>query len=474
MLLNETLSMQRPDSGRWRRLRATASAVSVAVALGATWTSGPARAEEPLVVAPTGAVIPQQLSLDEALNIFRAQGLDLLMAQANVVAAEGDVGIAGAIPNPTINAGVGRTFNYDPKDYSATGGPACVGCSVMTWTAGISDGAAIADTLSGKRGLRLAVARKALDAAKLTKFDAQRQLEFIVKSQYVQVAFAKAAVVFAYQVAEGAEKSFELNRDRYTSGKIDEGTLARVQTAKLEADQQVDIALSNLRQEQLGLAYILGARSTVPDFDIDGALMKGLAIPSALKDVSEDTLTKAAMDNRPDYRAYAAMRDKAQAEIDLAKRLSFPDFVLSLQYTQTGTSQNALLPPTLVFGITMPIPLFYTYSGEQKKAEADYALQSLAQAKSQAQIVSDVGNAFTAYVTSRRLVERMEGGLLAAAEKAASITKIQFEAGATTLMDYLDAQRTYIATRVEYLTDLTSYWTAVYQLEQATGTELRK
>jgi cobalt-zinc-cadmium efflux system outer membrane protein len=40
-------------------------------------------------------------------------------------------------------------------------------------------------------------------------------------------------------------------------------------------------------------------------------------------------------------------------------------------------------------------------------------------------------------------------------------------------MDYLDAQRTYIATNVEYLQDLTNYWTAVFQVEQAVGTELR-
>ena len=41
-------------------------------------------------------------------------------------------------------------------------------------------------------------------------------------------------------------------------------------------------------------------------------------------------------------------------------------------------------------------------------------------------------------------------------------------------MDFLDAQRTYIATNVEYLQDLTNYWTAVFQLEQAVGMELRQ
>jgi cobalt-zinc-cadmium efflux system outer membrane protein len=42
------------------------------------------------------------------------------------------------------------------------------------------------------------------------------------------------------------------------------------------------------------------------------------------------------------------------------------------------------------------------------------------------------------------------------------------------LIDFLDAQRTFIATNLEYLQDLTNYWTAVFALEQAVGVELRK
>ena len=40
--------------------------------------------------------------------------------------------------------------------------------------------------------------------------------------------------------------------------------------------------------------------------------------------------------------------------------------------------------------------------------------------------------------------------------------------------DFLDSLRTYIATRQEYLNDLGAYWTAVFQLEQAVNTELRR
>jgi hypothetical protein len=38
---------------------------------------------------------------------------------------------------------------------------------------------------------------------------------------------------------------------------------------------------------------------------------------------------------------------------------------------------------------------------------------------------------------------------------------------------YLVALATYIATSVEYLGDVASYWTAVFELEQAVGRDLR-
>jgi cobalt-zinc-cadmium efflux system outer membrane protein len=50
---------------------------------------------------------------------------------------------------------------------------------------------------------------------------------------------------------------------------------------------------------------------------------------------------------------------------------------------------------------------------------------------------------------------------------------LQYQKGAASLLEYLDAQRTFIANNVEYLQDLTNYWTAVYQLEAAIGVDLR-
>jgi cobalt-zinc-cadmium efflux system outer membrane protein len=127
----------------------------------------------------------------------------------------------------------------------------------------------------------------------------------------------------------------------------------------------------------------------------------------------------------------------------------------------------------LVFGVSTPLPVFYQMQGEVRKAEAAYDTNSLAQAKTTAQVVTDVASAWSAYATAKQRVQRMEsGGLLKSAKTARDITRLQFEKGAAGLTDYLDAQRAYIATNVEYIQDVSGYWTAVFQLEQAVGVEL--
>jgi cobalt-zinc-cadmium efflux system outer membrane protein len=417
---------------------------------------------------PPAVALPPQLALDQTLQIVRRQGLDVLLSEAAVQSAEGDFGTAGAVPNPSVNLGYGRVLPpYDPAKTC----PQDPGCSANSYTAGISDQAAIEDSLSGKRGLRLRVARAALAAAKMSRADAVRLLEFQAKSAYVQVAQAQRSVAFAKQVQETNVKTLGLFETRLRSGAINEGDVARIETQKLEADQALDQAEVALRQARIALAFLLGVRGPAPEFAVEDRVLD-FAVPASLATVDPERLLRVAFDHRPDLIALGYQRASAEGAIALAKRQRFPDITLSAQYTQTGTSPGSIQPPTLSFSLSAPIPLFYQQQGEIRRAEANYDTQSLQQAKTTAQVVSDVSTAAVGYETARSLIERMEKSLKPSAERAFQITRLQYDKGAATLMDLLDAQRTYIAINVEYLQDLTNYWTAVYQLEQAVGMEL--
>jgi len=417
---------------------------------------------------PPPADLPQMLTLDEALREFHAHGLDLLIAEAQARAAEGAVEVAGAVPNPVGSAGWGKTINYDPGN--------CQECSTTYWSLGLSDSAAIEDSLSGKRGLRQKVARNALAAAKLSRNDAERTIAFQVKAAYLQVAQGVLSYKFAKEVANTNEKTLNLFQTRFRSGAINEGDLARIETQKLEADQALDQAVQALRQARVALAFLLGVRGAVPDFDVDVKVLN-FAQPEQLTSTNEEKLLRSAFDHRPDLVAAGYTKASAEAQLALTKRQKFPDVTLSVNYTQLGTgatqSGGALSPPTITFGVSAPIPVFYQLQGETRQAEAQYDQNALQQAKTTTQVVNDVATGYAGYLVSRQLVQRMEGGgLLQSARTARDITRLQFEKGAASLTDFLDAQRTYIATNVEYFGDLTNYWTAVFQLEEAVGMEL--
>jgi cobalt-zinc-cadmium efflux system outer membrane protein len=340
-------------------------------------------------------------------------------------------------------------------------------------TAGLGDSNALEDSLSGKRWLRLKVARAALAAARLSRADAQRTLELGVKAAYINAVQARDNLDFALQVQTGGNQIFQLNQTRYNAGAISEADLAKVETMKLEADQAVDSAEQALRATKVQLAFLLGVRGRVPDYKVDQDLPK-FFIPSPLASATADSLMNEAIDHRPDLKALKLQRERALASISLAKRNRFPDLSLNLGYSQqAGTTANAAQPPTASLGIIGTLPLFYFQQGEIKKAEADYRTQQLQLAKVEAQLVSDVEAAFNAFVSSRKLVERMERRLLDRSKRARDLVSLQYQKGAASLLEYLDAQRTFIANNVEYLQDLTNYWTAVYQLEAAIGVDLR-
>ncbi|HVV50010.1 MAG TPA: TolC family protein, partial [Polyangia bacterium] len=151
----------------------------------------------------------------------------------------------------------------------------------------------------------------------------------------------------------------------------------------------------------------------------------------------------------------------------------------NVQYSEQGSGNipplngpSAISPPTLEFSLTGALPLFYQQQGEIKKAEADARAQDAQAAKLRAQVVADVENAFAGYETAQRQVQRMEGRLLERARRARELVELQYQKGAASLLEYLDAQRTYVAAKGEYIQDLTAYWNAIFQIEAATATQV--
>lgn len=418
-----------------------------------------ARGEGGAELAPQ---LPAVLTLKSALQIFDRHGFDLLVAEASVRSAEGDVVIAGAIANPGLSIGAGKSFLCASSQ----------DCSVISYSVGLDDSNAISTLVSGKYRLRKSLAEAALDAARQSRNDARRTLTFTVKQAYYAVLLAEEQREVARETLDSYLETRHLNERRFALGAISETELAKIEVAEQEAEQSLDGAEQGLRQAKVALAFLLGVRHLVPDYQVDRGELK-FELPAALVAAKREDLANQALAARPDLRAMIAQERRAGTGLGLAKRSRIPDIGLSVSYSADGSGNSNVSPPSIFVGLSFSLPVFYLQRGEILKAQADLATQQALRNKAEATVISDVENAWTQIETTRRQVGRMQDTLLARAQTARDLVRVQYEKGAASLLDLLDAQRTYTATRLEYAQDLTSYWTAVAALEQATATPLR-
>jgi len=210
--------------------------------------------------------------------------------------------MAGAIPNPAISAGVGRSFGFDSKT--------CPGCSALAWSAGVSDQSAIFDTLSGKRHLRSRTAELALSVARQNRADTQRTLESMLRQQYLEAVYARDALDLTHESQGRLGHVLELNQARFQHGAISQVDALKVETEKLEADQEVERAELTLAEAKYDLAFLLGVRGRVPDFEVDVDLPR-YRVPADLGHATVDSLLEQARKQRPDLAAAHLEHDRA-------------------------------------------------------------------------------------------------------------------------------------------------------------------
>jgi cobalt-zinc-cadmium efflux system outer membrane protein len=415
--------------------------------------------------------LPPQLSLAEAEEIFLARGLDLLIAEYGAQGAEGDVSAAGAHPNPGLSLSGAYTPGSAGTLLNGGLGPNEPPGALYGLSIGVTDNAAISDQLSGKRSLRIEAASKALAAARLNIEDVKRLELFELREAYVATVMAERNLTAAKDSLATYKEQHRLNQVRYDNGDITALDLYRVEQAELEGEQAVAQAENGVQQAKATLVFLLGVRRGVPVFALTTGIDYGPV--EALRGSTVDSLVDQALQHRSDVRMAMATVQQRSAQVTLAKRQVFPDIGLSLTYSEQCSSSVCSSLPAWTLGLSGNLPILYQQQGEIRRAESDAAVARRGLDKTHAQVLSDVVQAYSNYTTAKSQVERMEQRLLKLAKDSRDMAQHMYQKGAVSLIDFLDAQRQYVANQLEYNQDLAGFWTAVYQVEQATGLAIR-
>lgn len=418
------------------------------------------------VVDANGTAV-EVFTLDDVLRIFRAQGFDLLVAEAQVMGARGDALAAGAWANPQVSGSVSHAGRPYRENLCPLGQ-----CSATGFMVNMTDQAGLLDVATGKHHLRARAGRWAADAMQHNLADAHRQLEAAVKAQFLALALDQAEVEFSVQASASYKNGLMLFRDRYQAGDISDADLTRVEIEAMEAQQREDGARAKLEDDRAVLSLLMGYRARVPMFSVAAPVID-IAPAEQLIGLPEDHLVTIAESHRPDLLALSKLKQSAEASLALAKRSRLPDMALNINYQQFGVGQNAIQPRTYTAGLTLNLPILYQHQGEVMRAEANLRVAEVQLGKARALVHADVRRAQAALKYAYARTQRSQNHLMQLAAKALALVRLQYTKGAASLLDLLDAQRTFSQVNLDHLSTLGEFWGAVIGLEQALAADVR-
>jgi cobalt-zinc-cadmium efflux system outer membrane protein len=310
----------------------------------------------------------------------------------------------------------------------------------------------------GKRKARLNAARDATAVTASQVADAERTLKFNVAQQFINALLAKSNLAFAEQDLNSFQQTVNISQERYRAGDISESDLLKIKIQMLQF--QTDVASARVAKAQalVTLRQLLGYDSVPRDYDVAGDLAYE---PMAL---SLTDLEARALKERPDVRAAQQGITAAQSQVALAKANGKQDLDMTLNYTHvSGASSTSWF-------FNIPLPIFNRNQGEIKRTlfAADQAKFSSTSAEEGA--LADVRNAYEAALSNDEIVKLYTSGYLKQAEDSRDISNYAYKGGAATLLDLLDAERSYRATQLAYRQALATYMLSIEQLRQAVGT----
>lgn len=402
------------------------------------------------------------LSLDEVMTLFYQRNLDLIAAQYNIDQSRADQLIASAIPNPTISIEV---LELSKK---ANMGASAEGCN---HDPNVSCGYAQYYSFSqlievaGKRGLRIESSGFATQAAESDFRDAIRIFSNMVRVAYYDLLQAQKNRWLAQEIASHYDEIAKANQLRLKHGDISESDFLRVRMEALRSQSDLDSAKKAVKQAQAGLAMILRwpakslqfeARDQWPEFKNIG------------QNSDEEELIGTAIQQRPDLLANKQRAEQANKQLDLARRLIYPDVTLNAGYAR-DPSNNSL--NSFFVGVNVPVPLFYQYQGETGKSAVNLNQAQLAVEQTEMAIRNDVINASATWDSTDKIVQRFEAGLLDDAKTVRDSSESAFRKGATGVIEFIEAQRSYKNIMRDYYEAMINRTKAYFDLVKALGVE---
>jgi cobalt-zinc-cadmium efflux system outer membrane protein len=438
---------------RLQRLLVLVCSVTIAVSFASTAQS---RAQSPPTQAPSppAQALAQNpasvtVSLDDAIQMALRHNHNMLAARTTIQQSEAEEITANLRPNPVILSDWQFLPIFQPSQFSE---------DYLDNTAQFDLGVSYLFERGKKRQHRLRAAKDITAQTRSLVADSERGLAFSVASGFIDVELAESTLALALQDLQSFQNTVEIAQARYKAGDIGEDDLLKIKLQMLQF--QTDVSAAKLARVQglSDLRQLLGYESIAADYDVAGSFdyqpVKG----------NVDDFQAMALQNRPDLRAAQQGVIVANSQHALQQAIGKRDITGQVSYTHIGYLNDLSL-----FG-QMQMPIFDRNQGEI--ARAAYAITQAQEQErfANGQVMTDVRDAFENLSTNDQVVGLYRSGYLDEARESRDISEYAYRHGAASLLDFLDAERSYRATQLAYRQALASYLLATEQLRQAVGT----
>ncbi len=388
----------------------------------------------------------QKLSLDKALELALGHNPDLSAYSLEIRAREANTLQAGLGPDPEIEVEVGNfAGNSELKGFNSAETTLMLSQEIL---------------LGDKTKKRVLAAALESDLA-AREYEGKR-LETLtrVKKAFTKVLAAQETIKLNEKLSK-VSMDFLVNINRLTkAGKVNpaEAYRARVIVSTIQMD--IRSAKLALRSAKSHLASLWG--SVYPNFnEIDGTLDSLVPVPPIEK-------FRALLKQNPAVVCYEKEVEQKQAMIDLEKANTIPDVNVGAGFRHFNETDDGAFVAT----VSIPIPFRNRNQGGIAEAKTRHTKAQRELATLETRLNSELSLFYNTLINLHDEVTTLRNEILPDAEKAFKMIKQGSMRGRFTVLDVLDAERTFFEVRSQYIRALSNFRIAKIEIEHLVAQEI--
>lgn len=308
--------------------------------------------------------------------------------------------------------------------------------------------------IAGQRKNKIAVATKSFSLEENTYSETERNLFLEVATKWLEVWEVQKQLQIIESAKSNIDSLLYTNQARYRNQVITQTDLFRTELLAKQYSIQHKTASQEVINHQKEFSFLLGMEREMKIDSTDNFLWD---IPENL-----ELLVAQSLENRSDIQTTKSLIEVSDSNIKLQKSLAYPEPEVGIVYN----AQHSV--PHLGFSFSVDLPFTNRNQGEIQKS---YQLREQAEQQLitlQQQIQNEVSIAFSNYKLQQQNIEDFEL-LLEQSQTILNNVKHAYLKGGTTIIDFLEAQRSWLETQQEYYETFHSFKQSYVQLLYTTG-----